>query len=102
MALTIIAPTSVAAGSEGLVLVVGGSTYGANTALRWNGKTRPTTWDAGTSHASAPITALDLLTPGDVAITAYNVDTAAESAPVTLTIGPFPDVEEPAHPWLPE
>jgi hypothetical protein len=70
-ALTVIAPSSAAAGSSAFTLTVTGTGFIATSQVQWNGSNRATTFVNGT-QLTAQITAADLSTSGAATVTVLN------------------------------
>jgi trimeric autotransporter adhesin len=85
---TALSPSVVPAGSAPVLLTVSGQYFVSSTSIRWNGSDRPTTFLSNT-QLQAQISANDLTTPGDIAVTAFNpAPGGGQSQPLTFKIGP--------------
>ncbi len=81
-----VSPGSVAAGSEGVILVVTGANFVPGSLVRWNGSNRPTTF-IGNNQLRATIPASDLELVGSASVTVMTPGPGGgESAPMTLAI----------------
>ncbi|MBI3426876.1 MAG: hypothetical protein HY011_28435 [Acidobacteria bacterium] len=69
--LTAATPNPLAAGAQGVTLLVTGTNFVANSVLRWNGANRPTMFVSAT-QLSAQIPASDLLNAGTASIAVFN------------------------------
>ena len=86
--LTAMSPSVVAAGSAPLLLTLSGQYFLSSTTIRWNGAERPTTFVSNT-QLQAQISANDLTTPGDIAVTAFTpAPGGGQSQALTFRIGP--------------
>ncbi len=70
-ALTSISPAAVSGGGSGVALTVHGSNFVSNSTVRVNGSARTTTY-VGATELQAALTANDLVTGGDYAVTVAN------------------------------
>ena len=85
-----VSPEGTDAGGGDFTLSVTGSNFGAGTALRWNGLSRPTTI-VDSTHLTARISAADIAQVGRVSIDAFNASRGGgASLPMVFVIGPAP------------
>jgi hypothetical protein len=83
---TSLSPTSIAAGSAALTLTVNGSKFLANSVVRWNGASRPTTFISATK-LQASIDPSDLTVPGTSNVTVFTpAPGGGVSSPLTFIV----------------
>jgi len=83
---TSLSPTSIAAGSAALTLTVNGSKFLANSVVRWNGASRPTTF-ISTTKLQASIDPSDLTLPGTSNVTVFTpAPGGGVSSPLTFIV----------------
>jgi IPT/TIG domain len=88
--LTNINPNSATAGGPGFTLTVNGSNFIGSSVVRWNGANRTTTYVSPT-QLQATITAADIATAGNAAVTVFNPGPGGGlSASQTFTINAAP------------
>ena len=91
-AIDLLAPNCVPAGEQFLYpvsnqMVVVGANFEANSVVRWNGSARPTTFSAQSGQLTVQLSASDIATAGNVAVTVFNPPpNGGTSSPVTFMV----------------
>lgn len=83
--ITLISPNSAVAGGPAFTLSVTGTNFAANSVLRWNGESRPTTI-VNVTELTAQITAADIANVGTAKVTVFSTAANAASNEFTFTI----------------
>src|ERR1700678_3045175 len=91
-AIDLLAPNCVPAGEQFLYpvsnqMVVVGANFEASSVVRWNGSARPTTFSAQSGQLTVQLSASDIATAGNVAVTVFNPPpNGGTSSPVTFMV----------------
>ncbi len=85
--ISLLSPSTVAAGAAGFTLNVYGSNFVPASVVQWGGSARPTTFGSA-QQLSAIINASDVATSGPIAVTVNNpTPSGGTSSPITFTVG---------------
>jgi hypothetical protein len=85
----------VGGGFTAFTLTVNGSNFHSDTVVQWNGSPRTTTF-VSSAQLTAPITAADVATPGNVTVTVVTPGVpASPAASTTFVVAPFPPPFQP-------